>query len=200
MIEVEWWEFDELAALVEQAADDIGFVVESAIEARGDAIVALATGDLGVAVAAQLSQNALDWSKVAIVPTNGSHDLLASLSAKGATLIPLDGGALAEAHSPFDLVMLEARDDGSVAGIGTGPVYEPAISGPRGRRAVSTPTGMTLTKAAFDGTRSLMILGRGGEARATVERAIEDGPLSRAPVGRILADIEVDADIYWSAS
>ncbi|CAA9494282.1 MAG: hypothetical protein AVDCRST_MAG91-710, partial [uncultured Sphingomonadaceae bacterium] len=95
---------------------------------------------------------------------------------------------------------LEAVEDGRVAGIGAGADYEPAIAGPRGRRAVKTPTGMTLTKAAFEGARSLMIVGRGVEARAAVERAISDGPLSRAPIGRILADIEVDADILWSAA
>ena len=55
-------------------------------------------------------------------------------------------------------------------------------------------------KASFEGARSLMIVGRGADARAAAERAIADGPLSRAPLGRILADMEVDADILWSAS
>ncbi len=200
MIEVEWWDFDDLAQLAEQAADDIGFVIESAIEARGDAIVALGTGDTGSAVAQRLARTKLDWTKVTLVPTDGDGEALASVAAKGATLLALDGPDLAEAHSPFDLVMLEASADGAVAGIGMGPAFEAAIAGPRGRKAVSTPAGMTLTKAAFDGARSLMIVGRGAEARAAAERAIEDGPLSRAPIGRILADIEVDADILWSAT
>ena len=127
---------------------------------------------------------------------DGLHSVVRPI---GGALLALEGSELADAHAPFDLVVLEAGDDGRVAGIGAGPDYEPAIAGPRGRRAVRTPTGMTLTKAAFDGTRSLMIVGRGADARAAVERAIADGPLSRAPVGRILADIEVDADILWSA-
>jgi len=200
MIEVEWWDFDDLASLASQAADDIGFVIASALEARGDAIVALPTGPTGAAVAGELAGTKTDWSKVTIVPTDGAGDALSRIVAKGARLIALDGAGLADAASPFDLVVLEARDDGAVAGIGSGPAYEPAISGPRGRRAVATPEGMTLTKAAFEGTRSLMIVGRGSTGRAAAERAIEDGPLSRAPIGRILADMEVDADILWSAS
>ena len=199
MIEVEWWEFDDVKSLASQAADDIGFVIDSAVEARGDAIVALPTGETGAAIAAGLAKSKSDWSKVTVVPTDGDGQALAALAAWGATLLALDGGELADAHAPFDLVVLEARGEGSVAGIGSGPAFEPAIAGPRGRKAVKTPDGMTLTKAAFEGTRSLMIVGRGGDARAAVERAIEDGPLSRAPVGRVLADIEVDADILWSA-
>ena len=199
MIEVEWWDFDDVASLAAQAADDIGFVIESAVEARGDAIVALPVGGMGEAVAARLAKSKIDWSKVTLVPTNGAGDALSAVAAKGARLLALDGGDLADAHAPFDLVVLEATAT-DVAGIGSGPDYEPAIAGPRGRKSVKTPTGMTLTKAAFEGTRSLMIVGRGADARAAVERAIEDGPLSRAPVGRILADVEVDADILWSAS
>ncbi len=200
MIEVEWWDFEDLASLAGQAADDIGFVIASALEARGDAIVALPTGSTGASVANELAGTETDWAKVTIVPTDGAGDALAPLVARGATLIALDGSELANAASPFDLVVLEARDDGAVAGMGNGPAYEAAIAGPRGRRAVSTPNGMTLTKAAFEGTRSLMIVGRGPVGRAAAERAIEDGPLSRAPIGRILADMDVDADILWSAN
>lgn len=200
MIEVEWWEFDDLASLATQAADDIAFVLESAIEARGDAVAALATGATGAAIAERLGRTKLDWSKVTLVPTDGAGAALAPLARKGAALVALDSPGLGEAPAPFDLVVLEVSADGKAAGIGSGSEYEAAISGPRGRKAVATPSGMTLTKAAFEGTRSLMVVGRGAEARAAVERAIEDGPLSRAPIGRILADIEVDADILWSAA
>lgn len=199
MIEVEWWDFDDLGSLASQAADDIGFVIDSAIEARGDAIVALPVGDAGALIARALAASDTDWSKVSIVPTDGSDGVLSSLVDKGATLVALDAPSLADARTPFDLAVLEARDDGAVAGIGNGPDYEAAISGPRGRKAVATPNGMTLTKAALEGTRSLMIVGRGSAGREAAERAIEDGPLSRAPIGRILADMDVDADILWSA-
>ena len=199
MIEAEWWEFDTLTSLAAQAADDIGFVIESAVEARGDAIVALPVGPVGAAVAARLAQAALAWDKVTVVPTDGTGDPLGGLRAKGAALLALQGPELADAHAPFDLVVLEASGEAGVAGIAPGAESEPAITGPRGRRAAVLPGGPTLTKAAFEGARSLLIVGRGAEARAAAERAISDGPLSRAPLGRILSDMEVDADILWSA-
>ena len=40
MDEIEWWEFESRAEMAEQVAGDIGFVIESAIEAHGDARVA----------------------------------------------------------------------------------------------------------------------------------------------------------------
>ena len=40
MDEVEWWEFDTPAEMAEQVADDVAFVVESAIEAHGGARIA----------------------------------------------------------------------------------------------------------------------------------------------------------------
>ena len=48
MDEIEWWEFDSARELAEQAAGDIGFVTESAIEAHGGARLAL-PGEDGLA-------------------------------------------------------------------------------------------------------------------------------------------------------
>jgi 6-phosphogluconolactonase len=47
--------------------------------------------------------------------------------------------------------------------------------------------------------RAVMIVLSGAEKRAMLEKAIEDGPLSRAPIGRLLADLDVPIDIFWSA-
>ena len=44
MDEIEWWEFDSLDELAEQAAGDIAFVIQSAIEAHGGARIALPGG------------------------------------------------------------------------------------------------------------------------------------------------------------
>ena len=44
MAEVEWWEFDSAADMAEQVAGDIGFVIESAIEAHGGARLAVPGG------------------------------------------------------------------------------------------------------------------------------------------------------------
>ena len=41
MIEVEWWEYDDAAEMAEAVAGDAQFLIESALDARGDAVVAL---------------------------------------------------------------------------------------------------------------------------------------------------------------
>ena len=69
--------------------------IDSAVEARGDAIVALATGPTGAAIAAGLAKSACDWSKVTLVPTDGlelydhvDHSIELDLA-----MINLDNGA-----------------------------------------------------------------------------------------------------------
>lgn len=44
MTEIEWWEYDDSAELADAVAGDIQFVIESAIDARGSAVIALAGG------------------------------------------------------------------------------------------------------------------------------------------------------------
>src|SRR3712207_4094775 len=75
MDEIEWWEFDSLSELAEQAAGDIGFVIDSAVEAHGSARIAVSTGAEPVLRALVASQ--VDWSKVTVMPT---HDRLVPLS------------------------------------------------------------------------------------------------------------------------
>ncbi len=44
MIEAEWWEYDSVDEMADAVAGDIGFIVESAIEARNEALLALPGG------------------------------------------------------------------------------------------------------------------------------------------------------------
>ena len=44
MTEIEWWEYDDAGELADAIAGDIQFVIESAIDARGSAVIALAGG------------------------------------------------------------------------------------------------------------------------------------------------------------
>ena len=48
MTEIEWWEYDEAEEFAEAVAGDIGFIIESAIDARGAAVIALAGGGAGL--------------------------------------------------------------------------------------------------------------------------------------------------------
>ncbi len=42
MIDAEWWDYDSAEELAEAVAGDAQFVIESALDARGDAVVAFA--------------------------------------------------------------------------------------------------------------------------------------------------------------
>ena len=236
MDEIEWWEFDSPAELAEQAAGDILFVIESAIEAHQGARIALPGGKASEPVLAALAANGkVDWSSVTLVPTDDrlvplddakSHyrRLVDYFEAKGADIVSLvdeaaladrrEAGRLADArlallHWPLDLVCLTIGQDGHVAGIFPGPDLDPALTGPRERRAVGIrpdpmPEGdtgdrVTLTAAALSSARAVMIVISGAEQRQALEKAIEDGPLARLASGRLLADLDVPIDIFWSA-
>ncbi|MFL6844234.1 MAG: 6-phosphogluconolactonase [Allosphingosinicella sp.] len=169
MEEIEWWEFDSAAELAEQAAGDIGFVVESAIEAHGGARIAVPGEDAPLALfAALLANRSIDWKKVALIPTDdrlvklddpsGTYRRLeAAFGGKGAEIVPLvDEAALADVREagqladsrlaslrwPLDLACLTVGEDGHVAAMLPGPDLEAAIAGPRERRALGVrPSG-----------------------------------------------------------
>jgi 6-phosphogluconolactonase len=236
MDEIEWWEFDTARELAEQAAGDIGFVIESAIEAHKGARIALPGGSTSDLVFGQLAKSkAIDWSKVTIMPTDdrlvplgdaGSNyrKLEGYFGARGADLVSLvdetalgdrqEAGRLADARLsliswPLDLACLGMGADGHAAGIYPGPDLERAVAGPRERRAVGVrPDPMpeeaagdrvTLTAPALTSARAIMIVIAGARKRQVLEQAIKEGPLSKAPIGRLLAGIEAPIDIFWSA-
>src|SRR3954454_4846157 len=70
MIEAEWWEYDSLDELADAVAGDVGFIIESAVEARGASLVALPGGSTGPAVFSKLASRQLPGRKVTIIPTD----------------------------------------------------------------------------------------------------------------------------------
>ena len=236
MDEIEWWEFDTARELAEQAAGDISFVIESAIEAHKGARIALPGGSISDPIFAQLAKSkAIDWSKVTIMPTDDrlvalgdplSHyrRLESVFGALGANLVSLvdesalgdyrEAGRLADARLalidwPLDLACLGMGGGGDSAGLLPGPGLERAVAGPRERRAVGVrPDPMpedaavdrvTLTVPPLSSARALMIVIAGAEKKRMLEQAIEQGPLSSAPIGRLLAAVDAPVDIFWSA-
>lgn len=235
MAEVEWWEFDSAEEMAEQVAGDIGFVIESALEAHGGARLAIPGGSTPDLIYKRMLAENIDWAKVTLIPTDDRlvplddplsnyARLEALFGPKGAEVLSLvdeaalgdyrEAGRLADArlarlHWPLDLVCLGMGEDGHTASIFPGPDFERAVAGPRERRAVGVrPDPMpanapvervTLTAAAFSSARTVMIIVRGPGKRRVLEEAIGQGPLSAYPIGRVLADLDADADIFWSA-
>ena len=50
MIEAEFWDYDSIEEMAAAVAGDIGFIIESAIDARGAALLALPGGNTGPVV------------------------------------------------------------------------------------------------------------------------------------------------------
>ncbi len=159
--EIEWWDYDDADEMAEAVAGDIGFVIESAIDARGAAVIALAGGKTPLPIYEKLAKAKIDWKRVTIVPGDDRivplGDPLSNVTAigkvfipKGARVIPLvsdkapdykAAGRAADAllqdvHWPLDLCLLGVGGDGHCASIFPGPDYDEALNGPKERRAL----------------------------------------------------------------
>jgi 6-phosphogluconolactonase len=160
MIEAEWWEYDSLDELADAVAGDVGFIVDSAVEARGASLIALPGGTTGPAIFPRLAAQQLPWKRVTIIPTDerlvpmddersNVRELARAFLPVGARVIPIAAdipdyklaGNSADARLqdlpwPPDLVWLGVGEDGHVASIFSGPDLQDALDAPRARRAV----------------------------------------------------------------
>jgi 6-phosphogluconolactonase len=160
MIEAEWWDYDSVDEMAEAVAGDIGFIVESALDARGSCLLALPGGRTPQPIFAKLAEASLPWKKVTIIPTDDRlvpmQDERSNVRAiaqaflrAGARVVPIAAeiadhklaGNSADARLqdlpwPPDLCWLGMGDDGHVASIFAGPDLADALDAPKARRAV----------------------------------------------------------------
>lgn len=159
--EIEWWEYDDADEMADAVAGDVGFIIESAIDARGAAVIALSGGKTPLPIYEKLAEAKIDWKRVTIVPGDDRMvplgDPLSNVTAigkiflpKGARVIPLISSTVADykaagraadallqdLHWPLDLCLLGVGGDGHAASIFPGPDYDEALNGPKERRAL----------------------------------------------------------------
>ena len=70
MIEAEFWDYDSEDEMAAAVAGDVGFIIDSAIEARGNALIALPGGSTPGAIFEKLAEASVPWKKVTIIPTD----------------------------------------------------------------------------------------------------------------------------------
>jgi 6-phosphogluconolactonase len=160
MIEAEWWEYDSVDELADAVSGDVGFIIESALDARDSALIAVPGGSTPVPVFDKLTQRKLSWRKVTVIPTDdrlvavdnelsNARLLARSFMPGGARVVPIatvhddyrQSGNAADARLqdlpwPPDLVWLGMGKDGHTASIFVGPDLQDALDAPKARRAV----------------------------------------------------------------
>ncbi len=160
MIEAEWWDYEDIDELAEAVAGDVGFIIESALDARGQALIALPGGKTPAPIYEKLAALPIKWKHVTIIPTDdrlvavdnplsNAAMLARAFMPKGARVLPIAsenkdhkaaGNAadarLQDLHWPPDLVWLGVGGDGHTASIFAGPDLDDALNAPKARRAV----------------------------------------------------------------
>lgn len=165
MIEAEWWEYDSLGEMADAVAGDVGFIIDSAVEARNASLIAVPGGKTGPAIFPKLTAQKLPWKKVVVIPTDDRlvavdsdlsnvREIARAFLPTGARVVPIAteiadyrlAGNSADARLqdlswPPDLIWLGMGADGHTASIFAGPDLQDALDAPKARRAIGVMPG-----------------------------------------------------------
>ena len=160
MIEAEWWEYDSVDEMADAVAGDVGFIVESAVDARNASLIALPGGTTPQPIFQAIAAKKLPWKQLTIIPTDerlvpmddersNVRGIAKTFLPNGARVIPIAAdiadyrlaGNSADARLqdlpwPPDLVWLGMGEDGHTASLFAGPDLQDALDAPKARRAV----------------------------------------------------------------
>jgi 6-phosphogluconolactonase len=114
---------------------------------------------------------------------------------------------IADFEWPLDVAWLGVGQDGHTASIFAGKDFEAAIAGPKARRAIGVRPDplpadapvprVTLTGPTLATARTVTLVLSGKAKRKLVEEALKQGASSTLPIGRLLAELDMDIDIHW---
>ncbi|TMJ11429.1 MAG: 6-phosphogluconolactonase [Alphaproteobacteria bacterium] len=201
MSEVIWAVPADDAAVVEKLAE---------VLATPGATIAVPGGSTPAPILRALAKRSIDWPQVTITLSDDRevpHDHVASnfgalvraLVGTGATLIPLEAGAV---PPRLDLCWVGMGADGHVASIFPN-VDLPVDNPPAVVKTLPDPLPpeapfprVTLNYAALANGGELILVVRGEEKRAILQRAIAGD--SDLPIARLLAAAKGPVTIYWS--
>lgn len=213
-------DFADRQALATALAADVAAHLQRAVAGKGEAVIAVSGGTTPALFFEALSHADIAWPQITVtlvderqVPETSDRSnarlVRANLlrnKAAGARFVPLYKNPAAADEPPFDAAILGMGDDGHTASFFPGgdtlaEALDPhtdekliAISAPGSGEPRITFTLPVLLAVPF-----LVLHIEGAAKRATLERALADGPVEAMPIRAVLRS-PTPTTLYWCAT